>query len=108
MNHSTLIKLKELAKAATPGPWHVSQEYNVIQTKHFTKDIWHIAACFHSGHADASLIAAANPETILILLECIDIMDSALEYYEHKRDIGITSKEARLKVNEVLTCEKKS
>jgi hypothetical protein len=71
MKQINIARLRELAEKATPGPWHKSGNLNnnVIQTSHITRDVWHICACFHAGEPDAEFIAAANPQTILSLLD---------------------------------------
>lgn len=98
-----LDKLKELAKAATPGPWlkgswggrcrmdhaHSREtcDYNfkldesvscVSLEGNRTLIGWDENGPVLSSR-NASFIAAANPDTILRLLEAIEILDSELE-----------------------------
>lgn len=77
-----LDKLKELAKAATPGPWHTDAGGYVVTTHPVNTPQGKIRMEIGVNYGDCSrdnreFIAAANPDTILKLLEYIEIMDSA-------------------------------
>ena len=73
-------KLRELAQKATPGPWHYF-EYPKYKEHHVSLPIagsGMLRALFSDGcetdnpAADAEYIAAANPATVLALLDEID------------------------------------
>lgn len=63
-------KLRELAQKATPGPWE--QINHIVFTE--TGDLEWVVANARSGNSiiDAEYIAAANPATVLALLDEID------------------------------------
>jgi hypothetical protein len=70
---TTLDELEKLAGAATPGPWRVSETVAVLGSdRHLTiisdhRWIAHILEDSNLSEEDAAFIAAANPETILLL-----------------------------------------
>ncbi len=67
---SKLDELEALAKAATPGPWRNSEERPLLcVTVGIPADSprW-------NGRNDAAFIAAANPATVLDLIELIRAM----------------------------------
>lgn len=60
-----LVELRELAKAATPGPWSLDPMFGVV-----VADAGVITETRDFPRCDnARFIAAANPETVLALLE---------------------------------------
>ena len=63
-------KLRELAQKATPGPWE--QINHIVFTE--TGNLEWVVANARSGNSiiDAGYIAAANPSTVLALLDEID------------------------------------
>ena len=63
-------KLRELAMKATPGPWE--QINHIVFTE--TGDLEWVVANARSGNSiiDAEYIAAANPATVLQLLDEVD------------------------------------
>lgn len=96
-------KLRELAKKATPGPWHVhtttvaGKEYYVngvgspdgVATKHNhqTSSVSDFVCQPAHGHStdrtqeagkNMEFIASANPETVLKLLDALEVMGEAL------------------------------
>ena len=87
----SMTTLRQLAEAATPGPWAwdddcVSEDYDTSQhapwlctenldTAVMTGEI-HVRES-----ADASYIAAANPTAILALLDTIDAQRKALSHF---------------------------
>jgi hypothetical protein len=80
-------QLKQAALAATPGPWfampigEVSQWVDVVAHDEVGRYSLPFIACKHfDSEANAALIAAANPSTILALLECVDAL-RAIEKY---------------------------
>lgn len=89
-----LSDLERLAKAATPGPWCKLGDYSVIQTAHVTRDVWNVCLADIADlrsrdihKKDIEYIAAANPQTILTLLQVIRTYQAALEKCsEHNLD----------------------
>ena len=73
--------LEKLAKAATSGPWEtnpadvLSEELEVTASNHF------VSICDAAPY-DALYIAAANPQTILAMIEVIKEMAEALEWQQ--------------------------
>ena len=67
-------KLRELAQKATPGPWE--QINHIVFTE--TGDLEWVVANARSGNSiiDAEYIAAANPATVLALLDKLDGTES--------------------------------
>ena len=82
----TLTKLKELAKNATPGPWHEQHEIAYGVDIEDSNGDWLAQSnkvCVGANQAtkNAQYIAAANPETILKLIESVEEMERALDAY---------------------------
>lgn len=75
-----LSELEQLAKAATPGPWAIGDDSNdAVWCVMSGRDC--VATCSTETGlhiADATFIAAANPETILRLIELLRDMAGAL------------------------------
>ena len=75
-------RLRELALAATPGPWEQQLDgwtVRVTQSDTDKERGWPICMTHHSGPhrveqevADSAFIAAANPQTILALLDALE------------------------------------
>lgn len=90
-------KLRELAKAATPGPWGfipkgLSGRKGGLYGP--SDSITTFTAFFDSYAEDAQFCAAANPATVLQLLDEIEtlrkankVMREALEHYAQGRDV---------------------
>lgn len=81
-------QLKQAALAATPGPWfampicEVSQWVDVVARDKVGGYSLPFVACKHfDSEVNAAYIAAANPATILALLECVDALRSLDEAY---------------------------
>jgi hypothetical protein len=79
-------QLKQAALAATPGPWfampigEVSQWVDVVAHDEVGRYSLPFIACKHfDSEANAALIAAANPSTILALLECVDALRALMD-----------------------------
>lgn len=118
----SLKELKELASRATPGPWDLNTRW---------EDSTRISVWLSYGpHAvgtddDFEFQRAANPATILRLIEVIGIQKEALEFYanpdhieddsdveeivmdqgdfdEHEFRLGKISREALAKAEEIL------
>lgn len=81
MNDST-VRLKQLAEAATPGPWRATGNLPFYATlekparslsKHDDKrpDYWRVQ--------DVEFVLAANPEVVLGLIARIEKLEAALE-----------------------------
>lgn len=96
-----LNKLRELALAATPGPWKATSNQidigltqQLFYTQHNVQGP-HALISYHmvksDGKADVEYIAAANPRTILALLHCLQISIKALEDYNSDEPISQNS-----------------
>lgn len=73
MNQEQIAKLKELAKAATPGPWrHDGIEYGDMGHRYQTvteqNDGDYVVGEYGIQEHDAAFISAANPSAILELI----------------------------------------
>lgn len=67
-----------LDESATPGPWkwyRWTDGYNHVVEEDGTS----VTSVRHGGLDDSKYIAAANPETILHLIELVKLQDEALE-----------------------------
>jgi hypothetical protein len=90
-----LKKLREAAEKATPGPWvwWVDREYACLFSEpSFDKNKYFLskpilddgsagaeyAPILEAGSSDAGYIAMANPDTILKLLDALEIYEKAL------------------------------
>jgi hypothetical protein len=90
--------LKELAEKATPGPWRViidddgkplsgrpsvqapdELDCAIVGWDGFIKEHWRSARGDKEIHANASFIAAANPQTIIALCERVEKLEAALK-----------------------------
>ena len=72
-----LNELKKLAEAATPGPWCEGMSSHQTISKH-PKFLNYRIAEFHHAR-DAEWCDAANPQTILALIELIEKQHEALK-----------------------------
>ena len=52
----TIEQLQALEAKATPGPWYLSKDGNIVQTAHVTRDVWIIPR----SDGDMACIAAAR------------------------------------------------
>ena len=68
-------ELRKLAEGATPGPWNVNTAYIG----------WEAALSEDLPEKDAAFIAAANPATVLRLLERIAALRATLTIYSDNR-----------------------
>lgn len=90
----TLTKLKELAEAATPGPWEYDlgnwqvekciDRYTVCETNYDCE----FRSRFKKAHEDGEYIAAANPKTLLSLLDYIEALEEECELARSMFGIG--------------------
>lgn len=81
-------ELRRLAEAATPGPWEVkhTSDGDVIQTE-YERGGWEIAdERADVPHQNAAFIAAANPSTILSLLDELEACRKDAERYRWLRN----------------------
>lgn len=62
-------KLRELAQAATPGPWWTDATCDVYAGRGSCEDLAVAYGVFGGRPRDAEFIAAANPTAILALLD---------------------------------------
>ena len=76
-----ITELEKLAKAATPGPWEFSKETENVATSDGELDIAFRYTPAEEGDMTGEFISAANPKTILHMLDLIDEMAEALKYY---------------------------
>lgn len=87
-----LKKLRELAEAATPGPWEVSGTgQQVLKEADVTYGNQRICetnsmASHYPGKTSCwkniAFIAAANPETVIALIDRIEKLEEALRVYD--------------------------
>lgn len=97
MTDEELENLKRLAQAATPGPWVTSDDGHTISSYHPERGY-----CIHMGYpdrdafwaamhkvyeADSRYIAAANPQTILSLIEGYERMREALRPFANATEL---------------------
>jgi len=99
-----LEKLKTLAEAATKGQWKVGYEdesglFDKENRDFFLsangKGLFH-ADCFHATKEDSDFIAACSPETILALLQLVELYQRAKEWHDQADWDGAKEKEAAL------------
>ncbi|QPP24949.1 hypothetical protein I5102_003442 [Pseudomonas aeruginosa] len=102
-------ELRRRAKAATPGPWSCNRHWAIVggPTLEFTNGAaqQQIAmACWQSWmheeelRNNAAFMAAANPKTVLALLDEIDGLRSRLEIDERTPHDGIACRDETIKV----------
>jgi hypothetical protein len=87
-------QLKQAAIAATPGPWlyvRLDEWSHSVCTRHGelpdgSPSYWAVASINKQREpeheANAAFIAAANPATILALLECVEALRGLLNRYD--------------------------
>ncbi len=91
--NTALERLEKLASEATPGPWEIEEldaySVTVIPSDPKGHDIFPETVSFHRSYerelANASWIAAANPETMKRLIRVIREQRAALEFYADKK-----------------------
>lgn len=108
----TLSELRKIAEAATPGPWnHEHERYsakNVIGIRP-RDDRW-IGHCQpeFNGHANAEYICTFNPQTVLAMIEEIELV-RAFDNMNNIEDVDLELKKidtARTKLDAILNgCE---
>lgn len=92
-------KLKQAALKATWGRWYVFKTYSEPEIR-TESDVFIVS--FPLGSIDnASYIAAANPSTILALLECVDALRDMLEQFT-KTPSTLKDSQARVKGHAAL------
>lgn len=95
MTKLSLVKLRAIAKAATPGPW--LQNFTTVELPavgFYQQPICHCKVenpIQHGSdspnyHNNAAHIAATSPETVLALLDVIEQMRGALKMYTSLRE----------------------
>lgn len=119
-------QLREKARKATPGPWVAEEEFEVITTVEQRNPgrpsfpvICVTTVPYQQGHdlpdeaasANTEHIAAANPKTILKLLDAIEVMREALDeigdktisWAQYSREaLHLIQKEALARAEEIL------
>lgn len=110
---SGLARLREVAEAATPGPWQWWQgdilatedrgklfilaalrNGNAGATVRFRRD--HVMDAEPDGHPDAEHIATFDPSTVLALLDVAETADGLLTHYHDDFQGAFTSMQAAL------------
>lgn len=117
-------ELKKLAERATPGPWVYDSGNGQVETKN-----WRIIICerytdlerrydangmypgglpeevekllTHRNDDDLDFMGAANPETVIKMIDLIDTYEYALKYISHMGP-DMAETEASLKAKEAL------
>ncbi len=80
-----LDHLEKLAKAATPGPWEINKAWNWRRdrTAVIAPEKCSVASTYHddldTGEANGAYVAAANPKTILALIDRIRKLSAVSE-----------------------------
>lgn len=87
-NPSThLAWLREIAKAATPGPWHSISRQSVVTSQSHPlcelSDEFH-RLTLHGVGKDSDYIATFNPTQVLALLDALEAAMEALNYYSNQ------------------------
>ena len=92
-HHATpdVAELRRLAEAATPGPWSLTDGDPAMSGQHWTIRRQGVAGIRISGftygfNGDAAYIAAANPATVLALLDDADALRAELAHMREARD----------------------
>jgi hypothetical protein len=97
-----LAKLKEIAKAATPGPWVERPNYGdpegtlaIIKIDPDGGIYWIVSrmAAFKDIQ-NATFIATFNPTTVLSLIERLELAEGALKNIQEKATVAAYSKQA--------------
>lgn len=91
------VRLKQLAEAATPGPW----QYLKFDP-HSIPEACHGVLCTDDryigcdvGKKDGAYISAANPEAVLGLIARVEKLEAALQFYaSEETQYGETAREA--------------
>ncbi len=92
-------ELRRLAKAATPGPWEYQAPLKILAADRTSIVLIALShASYREDEANSRLIAAANPKTILALLDEIDGLRSRLEIDERTPHDGIACRDETIKV----------
>ena len=80
MTSASRSSLREFAEKATPGPWLTNVYFECVQT-HNTHEL--SAVCYRGrcdkSEANLDYIAAANPATILAMLDRLDKLEKVAE-----------------------------
>lgn len=78
---TSIKKLREIAEAATPGPWHVPyvDGWQVCYGNKDNPRDEFLIADVDNDPQNASFIATFNPETVLRLLDTIERYEAALK-----------------------------
>ncbi|AXT46414.1 ead/Ea22-like family protein [Chromobacterium rhizoryzae] len=91
MTNDQLAELASLARAATPGPWRAGRPREIVSTSEVCIDTDIGPKVLLSGNSnfiaegerDAAFAAAANPSTVLALLDRIAELEVQNECEEH-------------------------
>ncbi len=81
MNLNELEALAKAAKQTPPGKWHWNDKYGELCYKSEADDQSYMMSCpLPLNESNSRFIAAANPETILRLIELVREMGEALDF----------------------------
>lgn len=85
-----LANLERLARAATPGPWHVSRNktHSAIQRTYKAPNTRSVARVVAPLDVDAEYIAACSPEAILGLLDELKELRTAAKVAEFLNNLA--------------------
>lgn len=92
-----LDRMKEVAKAATPGPWnrdghHMSRvlrctaERETTEAKHLCGDFIEVADAGENWMVDAPFIATFDPPTVLALIDRLEVAEAQRDLWEDERN----------------------
>ncbi|EOJ8673998.1 TPA: ead/Ea22-like family protein [Pseudomonas aeruginosa] len=95
-------ELRRLAKAATPGPWEYQAPLKILAADRTSIVLIALShANYREDEANSRLIAAANPKTILALLDEIDrLSDELSACTEHPGGCGYWREAAKRRAEE--------
>ncbi|MGD8148112.1 ead/Ea22-like family protein [Pseudomonas aeruginosa] len=95
-------ELRRLAKAATPGPWEYQAPLKILAADRTSIVLIALShASYREDDANSRLIAAANPKTILALLDEIDrLSDELSACTEHPGGCGYWREAAKRRAEE--------
>ncbi|HHT9074610.1 TPA: ead/Ea22-like family protein, partial [Edwardsiella tarda] len=83
--------LRSVAENATPGEWCTDAHHGVIADAGLNAN-YYIASCSGPEHrANARYIAAANPSTILALLDELEAKDKQIEDMKEAFNIALSA-----------------
>jgi hypothetical protein len=114
MTKINLSELRKKAEDATPGPWRINKDFYVGE--HFyissenTPHLLYVSkdkAHEEIGYANGEHIASANPQTVIALIDALELAIKSLDAVdEHRGDLSPSMErkvqESLAKINEVI------